>query len=76
MVSVVFMGGPHDGLEMEIPDAYAEFRLAQLAEPVPEMVSVSDPMGVLDAVKPNYTAYRKTGRVLRGRRVYSLVLRR
>jgi hypothetical protein len=77
MVSAVFLGGPHDGLEMEIPDEYAEYRFAQLREPqrVPPMRA--DPFAPTSVEESYpYVSYKKTRRVLRGRLVYSLVVKR
>ena len=74
VVAVVFLGGGMDGLEMDIPMQVAEFRFAKYDDkPIAELEQEMREGHADRALKTTYVAYRRTPRVLRGRRVYSLV---
>jgi len=76
MARVVFLGGGMDGLEMDIPLEVAEFRFAKYDDkPLDELEQEMREGYANRALKTTYVAYRKTGRTINGRRVYSLVVR-
>lgn len=66
MVKVVFLGGPQDGMEMDIPANVQEFRIAR-HNPAPVA-----PLVPTTPLQQTYVAYRRTRRVLPdGRIVYA-----
>jgi hypothetical protein len=79
-MAVVFLGGPVDGMEKVLANDPIEIRFPQMPRmPLLEWFQRGRPPTTEElqqALPLTYVAYRKTRRVLNGRRVYSLVISR